>query len=588
MKLIGLKLKNFRAYKDEVFIEIDKKFTSFIGKNDVGKSTVFDALDIFFGNKKPEISDLTVDSENKIIEFTCIFSEIPSPIEIDATAKTELSEEYLLNKDGNLEIKKIYRCTDKTIATQPEVFIVANYPSLEKLQFLHSLNQSQLKEYIQKEKITVSDLRANHIMRKSIWGSIKDLNLEEIDLKIEEFETKSKKIYSKIEDEMPLFFAFRSDREMTDSDAEAKDPMQIAVIEAQRQFEAEIKEIENKIQTKVESVAELALQKLKEVDSKLAKQLNPVLKSKPSWKFDYKIEDERGVALNKRGSGTRRLVLLNFFRAQAEKKGDELRKGIIYAIEEPETSQHPNNQKMIIDALVGLTNDSNRQIMITTHSAELLKNIELSFATGIRFLQSNTDDSRDVISGSDALILAADSLGIFSKQRLGSAEKIVLVEGKKDCLFLEHTAEEMKKTGEITGNLSELKIEVLPVGGCGGVKDWISDQIHISLGLDTFVLLDSDRKDGNDPATSNEIFINSLNQTSDIKKAFFTKKREIENYIDNGLTGCSVGDYDDAKSIIPLTTNIAQNKLIDEFWTQMDSTMIDNEIKDIIKQIISL
>lgn len=588
MKLIGLKLKNFRAYKDEVFIEIDKRFTSFIGKNDVGKSTVFDALDIFFGNKKPEISDLTVDSENKVIEFTCIFSEIPSPIEIDATAKTELSEEYLLNKDGNLEIKKIYRCTDKTIVTQPEVFIVANYPSLEKLQFLHSLNQSQLKEYIKKEKIAVSDLRANHIMRKSIWSSIKDLNLEEIDLKIEEFETKSKKIYSKIEDEMPLFFAFRSDREMTDSDAEAKDPMQIAVVEAQRQFEAEIKEIENKIQTKVESVAELALQKLKEVDPKLAKQLNPVLKSKPSWKFDYKIEDERGVALNKRGSGTRRLVLLNFFRAQAEKKGDELRKGIIYAIEEPETSQHPNNQKMIIDALVGLTNDSNRQIMITTHSAELLKNIELSFATGIRFLQSNTDDSRDVISGSDALILAADSLGIFSKQRLGSAEKIVLVEGKKDCLFLEHTAEEMKKTGEITGNLSELKIEILPVGGCGGVKDWISDQIHTSLGLDTFVLLDSDRKDRNDPATSNEIFINSLNQTSDIKKAFFTKKREIENYIDSGLTGCSVGDYDDAKSIIPLTTNIAQNKLIDEFWTQMDSDMIDNEIKDIIRQIISL
>lgn len=588
MKLIGLKIKNFRAYKDESFIEFDKKFTSFIGRNDVGKSTVFDALDIYFGNKKPDISDLSVNADEKSIEFTCIFSELPSPIEIDTTAKTELSEEYLLNEDSNLEIKKIYKCTDKTVSTTPEIYISANYPSSGQVPFLHSMNQTQLKEYVQKNNISVSSLKENNILRKSIWNSINELKLEKTNLKIEDFEIKSKRIYSKIEDEMPLFFAFRSDREMTDADAEAKDPMQIAVTEAQQQFEDQIKEIESKIQQKVKSIATLALEKLKEIDPRLANQLNPVLKSKPSWKFDYKIEDERGVALNKRGSGTRRLVLLNFFRAQAEKKGDELRKGIIYAIEEPETSQHPKNQKMIIDALVGLTNDSSRQIMITTHSAELLKNIETSFADGIRFLQSDTDNTRDIISGSDALILAADSLGTLAKQKFGSAEKIVLVEGKSDCLFLEHTAEEMKKVGEITGNLFELKVEVLPVGGCGGVKDWILDNRHSVLGLDTFVFLDSDRVNQSDPPTSNETFVTSLNQNGNVKKAFYTKKREIENYIDNSLTSCSVGDYDDAKTIISPMTNIAQNKLIDKFWTRMNSSMIDNEIKDIIKQIISL
>ena len=589
MKLIGLKIKNFRAYKDENFIEFDKKFTSIIGKNDVGKSTIFDVLDIFFGNKKPEISDLNVKADEKVIEFTCTFSELPTPIKIDDTAETELSEEYLLNEEGNLEIKKIYRCTDKTVSTSPEIYIVANYPSIELIPFLHTKNQSQLKEYVQEKGISVSDLRANHILRKSIWGSVDDLKLKKTNLKIEDFETKSKRIYSKIEEEMPLFFAFRSDREMTDADAEAKDPMQIAVAEAQQQFENEIKDIENKIQAKVESVAVLALQKLQEIDPKLANQLNPVLKTKPSWKFDYRIEDERGVALNKRGSGTRRLVLLNFFRAQAEKKGDELRKGIIYAIEEPETSQHPKNQKMIIDALVGLTTDPNRQIMITTHSAELLKNIETSFADGIRFLQSNTDDTRDIISGSDALILAADSLDILSQQKFGSAEKIILVEGKKDCLFFEHAAEEMKKSGEISGNLSDFKIEVLPVGGCPGVKDWILNNRHEDLGLKTFVFLDSDRLTLTDPPTENELFIASLDQNDTIKKAFCTQRREIENYIDISLIpGCSLGNYDDAKVIIPAVTSIDKAKLIDVFWTQMNSDMIDIEIKDVIKQVINL
>ena len=48
----------------------------------------------------------------------------------------------------------------------------------------------------------------------------------------------------------------------------------------------------------------------------------------------------------------RRLVLLNFFRAQAERKSrTRMPPAIIYAIEEPETAQHPTNQRLLLDAL---------------------------------------------------------------------------------------------------------------------------------------------------------------------------------------------------------------------------------------------
>lgn len=587
MKLISLKLKNFRSYDGEYSIDFDEQFTSFIGKNDIGKSTIFEALDIFFGNSKPDLADLCVSSVDKLIEISCIFKDIPEALQIDSGAETNLAEEYLLNQNGNLEIKKVYKCTDKTIASSPELYIVANYPSKDSVDFLHSLNQTALKTLGEAKGVTVSDARMNHLWRKAIWGSIPDLKLELTNLKIEEFETKAKKIYSKIEDLIPLFFVFRADRQMTDADAEAKDPMQLAVAEAQEAYQSEIDSIKEKIQERVNEVAKLALEKLNEVDPKLANQLNPILKSKPVWKFDYRIEDDRGIALNKRGSGTRRLVLLNFFRAQAEKKSIESHKGIIYAIEEPETSQHPDNQKMIIEALVNLTKDKNRQVVITTHSPELLREIKDLYANGIRFIQKNSSGLREIESGNDALILSANALGILSKQMFGSAEKIVLVEGKKDCLFLEHTAKVMKQSSEITKDFSDAKVELLPVGGFPGVKDWINLKKHSELGLITYVFLDSDRGSISAPDTENEIFINSLSSDSTVKEAFCTKKREIENYINQNLTGCTYGDFDDVKSIVPLVTNVAKNKLIDQFWVQMMSENIDNEIKDIVKKIIN-
>lgn len=46
MKIKTITLKNFRAYKDETVVELGD-LTTFVGKNDIGKSTVLEALDIF-------------------------------------------------------------------------------------------------------------------------------------------------------------------------------------------------------------------------------------------------------------------------------------------------------------------------------------------------------------------------------------------------------------------------------------------------------------------------------------------------------------------------------------------------------------
>ena len=80
MKLKMVRLRNFRAYKDTVSIPIDE-LTAFIGKNDMGKSTVLEAFEIFFnGESKNALvscdkSDLCTLKQRNQIDFADMIND---------------------------------------------------------------------------------------------------------------------------------------------------------------------------------------------------------------------------------------------------------------------------------------------------------------------------------------------------------------------------------------------------------------------------------------------------------------------------------------------------------------------------------
>jgi len=82
MRLKTLKLRNFRGYRQETTINLNN-LTAFVGRNDAGKSSILEALEIFFNNVivKIERDDLNVDAlvagDNRI-EITCVFSNLPN------------------------------------------------------------------------------------------------------------------------------------------------------------------------------------------------------------------------------------------------------------------------------------------------------------------------------------------------------------------------------------------------------------------------------------------------------------------------------------------------------------------------------
>lgn len=156
MKIISVTIRNFRGYEKATTIDFND-LTVFIGKNDVGKSTILEALDIFFnegkGAIKMEKTDLCVDSNDKDFEISVEFGDLPQNVVLDSQYQTSLEEEYLLNDRHNLVVNKVFngsKCTG--------TFINAKHPTNPLCSDIHSKKKSELQKIIKEQNIAFNRL----------------------------------------------------------------------------------------------------------------------------------------------------------------------------------------------------------------------------------------------------------------------------------------------------------------------------------------------------------------------------------------------------------------------------------------------
>lgn len=372
MRLKTVKLTHFRGYRDTTIVPISDAMTGIVGRNDFGKSTILEALAIFFetdGFKadKNDMNCFSLQEGVEQFEIACVFDDLPAALILDENVETSLLQECLLNAEGDLEIVKTFKATTGKLE---RTAIRCEHPADQVLGSLLSLKIAELKKLGEQRGAAeiVADKRVASLWRQAIRAAAAPLVCEETLLDVEKgLSTDSKSIWGKIYDQLPTFAIFKADRESSDGDAEAKNPLQQAVKDAQAALQAQISALEQQIEASVLDVASRTLDKLREMAPELANELTPRFKEKPKWTFNFTLDGENGIPINKRGSGVRRLILLNFFRAEAEKAAADSKRNVIYAIEEPETSQHPNYQMMLMKALLALANQPNRQIIVTTH-----------------------------------------------------------------------------------------------------------------------------------------------------------------------------------------------------------------------------
>ena len=227
MRLVRFCIEGFRNYGSRNCIEIDN-LTAIIGKNDAGKSTILEAMDVYFNGAKLDAGDYTIGG-NSEIRFTAYFDGLPETIIIDEANPISLDDEYLLNDEGLLVVEKLYK---GATPAHKETYIITKHPNTENVNDLLTLKITPLKQRARDLEIDLSDINQSikSEIRQKIWTSTPDLDLQDQRILVKDEDTK--KIGDKLETYMPAYSLFKSDRPSTDQDAEAQDPMQAAIKEA--------------------------------------------------------------------------------------------------------------------------------------------------------------------------------------------------------------------------------------------------------------------------------------------------------------------------------------------------------------------
>jgi len=524
VKIAKLIIKNFRGLKD-VNVAFDDSLNIIIGKNDVGKSTVLEAMEIFFNNStvKLDVEDLCKFSDSKFIEIGISFKLDNYALTID-TIPTAFDDEFLLDSEGLLTIIKRWDCSKATITKSSQnVFLKANYPVDISNPYIN-LKSSDLKNLIKDnfgDDIPESvKLNTNSTMRLALYDIMDCSTLRERLIPLDKED--AKKVWSNLESDIPLFFLFQSDRANKDSDKDVQDPLKAMTKLAIKEAENELNEVVSKIEKLVTEVGQNTIEKMHDMNPELADSLTPDLSHK-NWDslFSFSFIGDDGIPINKRGSGFRRLLLLNFFRAEAEREGSN--KPIIYAIEEPETALHPNWQLMLINSLVELAGKPNIQIFMSTHSPSLASQVDYEY---IRYIHKSLDADLVIEQATENNFKdICETLGILPTISLLPNNQVrvaVCLEGPNDVEFFYNISRLFGFDFE-----RDQEVLIIPLGG-GTLEHWVNRRFLDKLNIPQVHIYDND-------VSKYQNSVDEINSRKNDSWASLTKFREIENYVHPSL-----------------------------------------------------
>ena len=224
------------------------------------------------------------------------------------------------------------------------------------------------------------------------------------------------------------------------------------------------------------------------------------------------IKEDPKLNINKLGYGTQNLIAITLFQTYAEIFQNEF----TIAIEEPESFLDPHTQRILFDNLKKLSH-KHIQIIYSTHSTHF---IEPKMGSKIIILR-RIDNTTRIISIPDRQLLDKlcqnDEHKIYTqfnpeRNELFFAKKILLVEGASDKILFETLC---KKYWNI--NLNENGISIIECGGKCGVIYFVG--VCRLIGLDEYYAVwDKDHKKNEDCVKTDNMAY--LDETLSINKGF--------------------------------------------------------------------
>lgn len=549
MKLKRIIIENYRGINNAVKINFND-FNCIVGKNDVGKSTLLKAIDAFINDNGPISDDKNIYNESSVISIEMQFDTERKETIFDDSVPVTFEDEDFVNEEKLLSIKKTWDITTKTI--KPEWYI---YRKVYINDDFALLIEKELKKLCQKYNIIVDPDQGNCGMRTQLRNYYND-NKFEYKYDYEKLQiagqTRLKKIYDAIRLMLPNFEYFRADKSLSDSDISVQKYFKEKSLTLLK-TEVDTNDIESKIKEKIgESLKNITdkINSLLSEKEQISAQIDFDWAKLISTSFKCKKEDIN-IPLSSRGDGFRRITMMSYFEMLAEEKKAD--KDIIFGFEEPETFLHPGTQRLLYQKLYALI-ENGYQVAITTHSPNIVAETNLSdiiFVTKTDNYYVAQNDNVDVKVIVEELGIKNDSniISVFEDVKF-----LFLVEGPDDIIAMKHLASEYKENHKIEQDFDELKVVLIPVGGCGSIKHWTNYSTIIKLGKPYFIYLDSD-KESFEMDSPNLAKLMGYGYTEE--NCAVSRKREIENYIPDSyyktltppINDISYGDWDDVKKI---------------------------------------
>lgn len=543
MKIEKIEINNYRSIKKQIIEDINNSLIA-IGKNNAGKSTILNAIRIFWGEISLESTDFH--KENTSLEISINFI---------------IQDNYLesLISDNKIGIKKIPSSKNEyNKIKENTVWSDTEYDVYKKQcdEYLNSENEEKRnnksfielwmkalknKFDIENNMITIraksdkSDCKIHYYINNSTKDNKDIINiLPKIayigdDRNFEEEECgKTKTLTASIFNDILINKIYdRSTTLCKECDKRNCNENCIKIIKEKKVEDLSINELEKMINYKTNEYSKDIKEKIStqfqdnyREDYKIDIQANSSIDK--SFVLSTKIYDpmlKKEVELSNVGAGIRSIYILSLLQAYQDIMG----RNCIFIMEEPELYLHPQLQKEMAKTLWEIS--QNNQVIFTTHSPIMLKNFDIN---DVRMVRLDLDNYETIISSVE-LQTILDEIG-YTSQDLINSEFVLFVEGKDDKEVLQQI---ILKYYDIDLN----RLTIIDTKSCQNIETYATLRFlnKTTLREDFAIIRDADtmNRESVKKSVINKLKENIENDYLDVieKRIFITKFSSIEGYI---------------------------------------------------------
>lgn len=603
MYLKKIEIQNYRLWKHSE-IELEPESTVIVGKNNTGKTSFIDFIQLIVNDKNKKLSF----DDYPLSERNTLYSTIKNYLE-DTISFEDLSNFFIL-PSIKMHVDYSLEKDDDPLGTLSP-FIIDTDDSITEALIDAEYNFIGLKEQfdiifpksIKDEDEPIKKIR--NIIEK-VFSSLIKLNIYAVNPKNEE---KRRKVdYKEFENLFPLF-AIKAERHMDESEVLNETPLKKIVSSI---FQPELDKASEDINEKKEELKKYC----EEINFTAENQVNNLLKIivENSLQFGYpSAEDhnlfaksnidlqdqiQKSVDLYYKSNGTDEILpsgynglgYKNLIKIELEllsfkdEIGDCIGKSIpLIFIEEPESHMHPQMQQKFIEYIDEFTrkiSDNKKiQIIITTHSSHIVNSTEfekIRYITknqGIVKVKNLTDFCNTNASDKEFL----EKYLTLNKCDLFFADKAILIEGTAERLLIPNIIEKLDAAGKFSEAKVTLQSQYYTLIEVGGAYAFKFIPFMKFLDIPTLIITDIDSISED----RTKCYVSKAKKTSNATiKHWFTdilNKSETE-YTFNDIK--SLNDTDKSCENIHLEYQIEENGLC--------GRSLEEAIKNANRQLFSI